>query len=112
MTEGMISATDDVDTPYESIGRPVGNTVIKLVDSENKECGRNQVTSSQALNLSIITTKCISIRLKKTKPLETNVLVQFLVSWLVPDVPFLLTKPSYFFSLAARRTSVEDAICV
>jgi len=42
MTEGMISATDDVDTPYESIGRPVGNTVIKLVDSENKECGRNQ----------------------------------------------------------------------
>ena len=44
MTEGIISMTEDRDTPFESVGRLVPNAQLKLIDSETGELRpRNQV---------------------------------------------------------------------
>ena len=44
MTEGMIACTEDLDTPYESVGRlsPNNELIVRDTDSGRK-CERNEV---------------------------------------------------------------------
>ena len=45
MTEGMVATTGDTKTPYDSIGKLVGNVELKIIEPESREeCGRNEAS--------------------------------------------------------------------